>query len=349
MKVLHTILATSLLVLPAVGQGKGYAFDERKPRTKTESLIDRVLPSLVKVHGASGLKTIDPYATGVIVSEQGHILTLDLIMVQKDRTKVVLADGSIHQAQLLPPDDKLGLRLLKIDTSALSKKLVPIKPAKNYPANGTFVVSIGNCFRLAEYSEKLSATFGVVVATASTGLRYRLKDFDYDGKLIITDAANNPGHFGGGLFTITGEWIGLNTRMVESKETNTQISAAIPAVELTAYLERWIKPKGQSTRIIPDKPAVEAKPVYTGIRLFDQGGRRSPPAYIERVRRGSPAHKIGLKPDDLIVRIDKHSIRSCVEYRRALKKFEPGQAIDVTYKRGRKVYKAKLTLEEKKR
>lgn len=317
-----------------------YAFEERKPVTTLEQVIDAHLDSVVKVHGASGLATIDPYASGVVVSDQGHILTLDLVMIQRGKTRVVLADGSIHVAELLPPETKLGVRLLKIDPEFITTPLKPLKIDDAIPANGNFVVSIGNCFRLAEFSEKVSATFGVVTATTRTSLRYMMRDVDYEGDLILTDAPNNPGHFGGALVTLDGRWIGLNTRMVESTETNTQISAAIPTRDVRDYVARWV----DGTMPVATDDDVEKRPVDHGIRLFDSGGRKSPPAYVERVRRGSPAAAIKLKPDDLIVRLDSHSIRSCAEFRRAMSKFEPGQTIEVTYKRGRKVRRANITL-----
>ena len=87
-------LLLALGTATATAQGKPYAFAEREPRTVLEQQIEERLPSLVKVHGASGLRTIIPYAAGVIVSEEGHVLTLDLVMIQRDQTRVVLADGS---------------------------------------------------------------------------------------------------------------------------------------------------------------------------------------------------------------------------------------------------------------
>lgn len=340
----RTVTAAALAVClgsGATAQGEAYAFDERKPETTLESVIDTAMPSVVKVHGASGLATIDPYASGVVVSDQGHILTLDLVMLQRDKTRVVLADGSIHEAKLLPPEVKLGVRLLQIDVSELETPLVPLVPVEDLPANGTFVVSIGNCFRLAEFSEKLSATFGVVTAKARTSLRYNLSDVDYEGELLLTDAPNNPGHFGGALLTLDGKWLGINTRMVESTETNTQISAAIPTRDVRAYLARWVDGKTE-----PEVEEVAKVPGEHGIRLFDEGGRRSPPAYIERVRRRSPAAKAKLRPDDLIVRIGRHSVRSCVEFHKVMGEFGPGEEVEITYKRGAEVHRVTIKLAE---
>lgn len=336
--------------LPA--QGSPYAFAERDARTTLEQAIDARLPSVVKVHGASGLSTIIPYAAGVIVSEQGHVLTLDLVMIQRDQTRVVLADGSVHLAEVLPPDPKLGVRLLKIDPAACRIPLRPLPLADDVPENGAFVFSIGNAFRLAEYSEKLSVTFGMVSATTTTGLRYQLDDIDYAGRLILTDAANNPGHYGGALFTLDGRWVGLNARIVESTETNTLVSAAIPTADLAAYVARWTRPMDPDAAPVAigaDPAAATIVPGHHGIVLFDHGGRRSPPAYVERVERDSPARTAGLRPDDLIVKVGDATVRSCQEFADEMARHAAGATVELTFKRGNAVQRVTLTLQEAKR
>jgi S1-C subfamily serine protease len=320
------------------------AFSERAPKTQVEATIERLLPSVVKVMGASGFSTIVPYAAGVIVSDRGHILTLDQVLVQKGSTRVVLYDGTVLDAQLLPEDPKLGVRLLRVDPEACKGKLAPVWPdeQQEHARAGRFVVSIGNCFRLAEFSEKSSATFGVVVGRASTSLRFRLTDVAYDGELLLTDAANNPGHYGGGLFDLQGRWLGLNARLLESKETNTMLSAAIPARDLLPYLNEHVN------GIARVEAEVERKPVRTGIVLFRQAGRQSPPAYVDRVEKGSPAAALALRPDDLIVRIGEFPSRNCKEFDDTLLKFAPGQKALLTWKRGEKVMQGEIELAEDK-
>jgi serine protease Do len=344
----HVPLPVALLALMLPAQtndfGKSYSFDERKPRTRVEQTIERLLPSIVKVHGASGVRTIEAYGTGLVVSKQGHILTLDQVMIQRERTRVVLYDGSVHTADLLPEEPRLGVKLLKIDPKGVEGGLVPVWPDTGEGPlfrTGTFVVSLGNCFRLAEFSEKVSATFGVVVGTANTALRHRLADVKYEGDLILTDACNNPGHQGGGLFTLDGRWIGLNMRLLDSKETNTMLSAAIPTRDLLPYLDEWVN--GKST---PQVAVEQKKPVATGIVLFDPPGRTSPPAYVDRVLPDSPGAAIGLRPDDLIVRVDDFSIRSCRELADVLARHGPGDTVMLTWKRGNQVMNANLKLAE---
>jgi serine protease Do len=342
---MRTPLAFLLSLAPLAAQtedfGKAYSFEERKPVSRVEQVVDKFLPSLVKVHGASGLATISAYATGIIVSKQGHILTLDQVMIQKDRTRVVLYDGSVHQAELLPEEPQLGVRLLRIDPQLVHGELQPLWPPDEEQARyrtGQFVVSLGNAFRLAEFSEKMSATFGVVVGRANTALRYRMSDVKYDGDLILTDACNNQGHYGGGLFTLDGRWIGLNTRLLDSKETNTMLSAAIPVRDLLPYLEEHVLGKR------PAAAKATREPPWIGAVLFQQAGRTSPPAYVDRVIAGSPAEGLGLRPDDLIVRIDEYSIRSCREFREILAKYGAGEKVKITWKRGTQVNQGELVL-----
>lgn len=344
MRATWIVLATaSVLSAQTADFGKAYSFDERKPKTRVEKTIDKLLPSVVKIHGASGLATIKAYATGLIVSDRGHIITLDQILLQSERTRVVLYDGSVHDAILYPADEKLGVRILKISPEDVDGKLQPLWPPVEEKAKyrtGQFVVSLGNCFRLAEFSEKVSATFGVVCGKANTALRYRMADLKYDNDIILTDACNNPGHYGGGLFTLDGRWIGLNMKLLDSKETNTMLSAAIPSRDLLPYLEE--KVLGKEREIVEDVVV----PVWTGIKLFEQAGRKSPPAYVERVKRKSPGRKLGLRIDDLIVRIDDFSVRSCKELRSVLNKYKPGDTVKVTWKRGTRVMSGDMTLEK---
>ena len=310
------------------------------PTTQLERTIALRQPSVVKVFGASGLQTIRPYAAGVVVSAQGHILTLDQILLQPERTRVVLHDGSVHQATLLPPEPKLGVRLIQIDAAKVDGGLQPLWPERErFDRTGQFVVALGNCFRLAEFEEANSATFGVVVGRANTALRHRLADVAYDGDLILTDAAINPGHEGGGLFSLDGRWLGLNMKSLAAKETNTLLSAAIPVADLLPYLERVVR--GQQA---PEPVAVAKEPAWLGVVLFDKSGRQSPPAYVERVVAGSPAAALGLRADDLIVRIDDFSIRTCREYRDVLARFGAGAKVQLVWKRGQQVQQAEVTL-----
>jgi S1-C subfamily serine protease len=84
--------------------------------------------------------------------------------------------------------------------------------------------------------------------------------------------------------------------------------------------------------------------VWTGVVLFEPAGRQSPPAYVDRVLPDSPAAQLGLRPDDLIVRVDDYSVRSCREFRTVLERYGPGDKVVLTWKRGTQVSRADLVL-----
>ncbi|MEZ5989447.1 MAG: trypsin-like peptidase domain-containing protein [Planctomycetota bacterium] len=321
----------------------------------SDDIAKRLAPvfrSVVKIHGASGLRGVDSYQTGIVISEKGHILTWDHVLLQAATVQVVLEDGSVQTARVVRKWDDLGVAVLRIDTVDDDGKPLPLTPI-DWPMepreleNGTVVYAVSNAFRIAEYDEKLSVVIGVVTGKAHSDLRLDLRNFPYKGEVILIDAPTGPGSQGGGLFSIDGEILGLLCPIAESRETNSQLFMAIPAHVLAPIVAYH---RGDRDRAAELNQALnESKkkaPVYTGIELFDTGRRRSPPAYVDRVRRGSPAAKAGLRSDDMIVRIDDYPIQSIIDFKRVLTLYGPGEKIDITVKRGSQVLKVSLRLEE---
>ncbi len=324
------------------------------PSAEVERRIAPLFKSVVKVFGASGIRGIPSYGTGLIVSDRGHVLTWSHASLLKATCRVVFEDGSVHAYQRRRQDPRLGVTLLE---PAEPGKF--LKPTERWPirpivlpkepvdfAAGTPVLSIGNSFKLAEFSERVSVTFGVIVGKVRSDLRLNLRKFPFQGEVYIVDAPSNPGTHGGGLFTLDGKLVGLLTTLVESGETNTQLSLAVPAYELTAFVAAALGDR-EKARAIVRKARSKPAAVWTGIRLFNTGRKISPPAYIDRVLRNSPAARAKLRPDDLIVRVNEFPVRTCAEFWRALRSFGPGEKVDLTFKRGSSVRKVALTLEAK--
>lgn len=326
------------------------------PSAETQTRLDPLLGSVVKIFGASGLRGIESYSSGLVVSDRGHVLCWDSVSIQQGQTRVVLRDGTVCDARIVRRSEELGVLMLRIDTQDDKGRKYPLRPLKfsttpKHHEPGEFLFTIGNMFKLAEYEERLSTSFGVVVARVRSDLRLNLRKFPFRGEVLIVDAPSNPGMPGAGVFTLDAQLIGMMAPLVESRETNTQLSVVIPAHELAGFVALCTGDRQAARRLLAaQKQRVKKKaPVYTGIDLFETARRRSPPAYIDRVRRGSPAHKARLRPDDLIVRIDQYPIRTCAEFRRALRSYGPGDEIDLTFKRGSKVYKVSLKLEAAKK
>jgi serine protease Do len=281
-------------------------------------------------------------------------MTIDHACLTNNEAKVVLNDGSVHAAKIRSKSTELGVVMLKIDPPMAAGEPRPL-PFLHVPAAtelwpGRVLVSVGNAFRLAEFSEKPSATMGVMVAKVPLNLRFGMQDFAFPGEVIVTDAPNNPGVYGGGLFTLDGHWVGMMGPMVEAKETNTQISLAYPTEKLRLFIAAATGDRSAASELQAAAAAeLEArKPVAHGVLLFDSGLRRSPPAYVDRVEPDSPAAGIGLRTDDLIVRLNEFPVRSCADFHRIIKTMKPGEPVDVTFKRGDEVMKRVMTLVEAK-
>ncbi len=322
------------------------------PKASVEARLDPLFSSVVKINGASGVRGIEGYGTGLVCSKEGHILTWNHIMLQPGQIKVTLRDGSVHEARIVRKQEELGVAMLKIDPRGKESLLEPLSfPEKEgFAPTGTFVFSIGNANKLAEFEERLSVTMGVVVGVVSSDLRLNLRNFPYKGRVYLLDAPSNPGTQGGGVFTQDGRLLGLLAPLVESRETNTQLFLAIPSHALSSFVAWCLGDKKLARRIEEGRRDREAHgKVFHGIVLFDTGRRRSPPAYIDRVLPRSPAREAGLRPDDLIVRIDDFPVRTCAEFRRVLRHYAPGTSVDVTFKRGARVMKVSMKLTEDRR
>jgi S1-C subfamily serine protease len=131
-------------------------------------------------------------------------------------------------------------------------------------------------------------------------------------------------------------------RVVVSNATRTQFNYAVPVETCRAFIERIVNP----TAAAAQASAQPAGNVYHGIKLFKQGYKRSL-AYVEKVARGSPADKAGVRPDDLILTANGKQISALEDFDRVIETARPGQSLELVLERKRQVITATLTLEEK--
>ena len=288
--------------------------------------LDRVIregqKKVVKVYGAETGR-IDGYATGIIVSNDGKILTIQGVFLDGAQVRVVLPNGESHQATISRRDRETQLALLKIpaetpDYFELSKEPVGQK--------GDWTVTLSNAFKVAEKTEPLSVMIGIISLRTSMEARLNRRDVAYRGELVLIDSiSSNPGAGGGAVLTIDGRLVGMIGKIINSSETNTRLNYAVPSSVLLEFVE------GK-----PDTEVVEVQPKQKsdlGIKLFKHGGRGAP-AYIDRVVRGGPAADADLRPDDLIVTINGEKIGTVRQYEEFVEALVPEQEVLIVVKRG---------------
>ena len=305
------------------------------------NLIDQSQPKMAKVIGA-GTGRIDGYATGVIVSPDGLVLTAQGVFLDGAQVKIELADGKSYPATILRRNRTLQLALLKIsptealDCFSLSDSDVGQK--------GDWVIALSNAFKVASKSEPVSAMIGVISLRSSIEARLNQRDVAYKGPLVLIDAiTSNPGASGGAVVTFDGDLVGMVGKLINSSETNTRLNYAVPAAVLKQFVDGTLETQPGT--------ATSAKKVEgngeLGIVLFKMGDR-SDPAYIDRVRRGSPAAKLKLQPDDMIVSLGGMTVSSVKEYQKAEKELTAGETITIIVKRGIEIIRLQITPREKK-
>ena len=324
----RTALTHWLVAALAVTSARGAAAQDQ-PGGPFADAIDTACERVVKVYGGT-LGSEKGYGSGVIVSPDGRIVTTLSLLLEGRSIRVVLADGRRFPARVTRRDPGRQLALLEIDGSDLPSFDVS-SSAHLQPAD--WIISAANPFKVAEGRESVSISIGVLSGRTRLKARIRARDFPYDGPVLLTDViVSSPGAAGGALVDAQGRLVGVIGRAVISRNTNTWVNYALPVEQVAAFLA---DPQA-ATR---DADAGDAEPTSAadlGIRLFDVGGRVRP-AYVERVRPGSPAEKAGIRPGDLIVSADGTSVATCEEFRAALSGLRPGQSVELVAKRGERV------------
>ena len=292
--------------------------------------VDESQPRMVKVYGASAGR-VDGYATGIIVSNEGHILTTRGVFLDGRSVRVVTGDGETHQASVLKRDRVHQIALLQLQVETPKFFELTEEPVA---AKGDWVVAISNAFKVAEKTEAMAATLGVVSLRSTIEARYNKRDVAYMGDVVLIDCiTSNPGAAGGAVVTLDGQLVGMIGRVINSTETNTRLNYAIPSHILKRFLE------GGEDVVAAETESIKGD---LGIKLFKLGGRNNP-AYIDRVVRGGPAAEIGLKPDDMIISIAGETISTVIDYNKAMDSLIADEEILMIVKRGSQLIRFPIT------
>jgi serine protease Do len=278
---------------------------------------------VVKIYGAEIGRT-PGYATGILVSASGDILTSQGAMLGGDNLRVTLCDGVTHPAKVLRRSSSLQAALIKIDANT------PEFFALNDPPqvrSGDWILTVSNAFKVAEGTEPLSVNLGVISLRTALAARRGFSDFPYQGEVFLYDAISaNPGAAGGAVVTVEGRLVGMIGKVIESKSTNTRLNYAVPSDLLARFVA------GEEDAPSSPVPSNNRGPGETGIRLFALGGRKAP-AYVDRIVPNSPAAQAGIKADDLVVTLAGQVVKDAGDFRRIVQSLPAGAQVVVEVKR----------------
>lgn len=283
-----------------------------------ETAAKKAIPAVVSITAD------DKSGSGVIVREDGIIITNHHVIQDGKKIKAVLSDKRIFSARVIGSDPKADIAVLKIN----AKNLQTIEFADSDELQvGEKVIAIGQPFGFDS-----TVTTGIISGKHRDRGPTEYRDF------IQTDASINPGNSGGPLVNLEGKLVGINTFIVSGVRTG-ELGFAIPSNLVGKILDQLLK-YGKVTR------------GYLGVNVMDTvdvneegNGMISDGALINGILKDGAAYKAGLKVGDLILEIDSTIVENSNHLRNVVAWLEPGSNVSVLAKRNESMMEFNVTMD----
>ena len=267
--------------------------------------------------------------SGVIINQQGYILTNHHVVADADEIEAVLSTGQTLEVRVAGTDPDTDLAVLRTEVDGLPA--ITVGDSQNLKV-GDVVLAIGNPFGVGQ-----TVTMGIVSATGRNQLG--INTFE---NFIQTDAAINPGNSGGALINAYGELIGINTAIFSKSGGSQGIGFAIPITlakgVMDQILERghvvrgWLGIAGQNIT-----PALAES-----FNLNEVQG-----VLISGVLEDGPADLAGIEPGDIITRIGSRETSSAQNILEIISTLQPGSRIKVHGWRGKQQLEVEVLISER--
>ena len=267
--------------------------------------------------------------SGVIISEDGYIVTNNHVVANADDVEVTLNDNRTYKAMILGTDPTTDLALLQI-----KDKDLPVLPLVNSDEVkvGEWVLAVGNPFNLTS-----TVTAGIVSAKGRNinilRERFAVESF------IQTDAAINPGNSGGALVNLEGGLVGINTAIASPTGAYSGYGFAIPANIVDKVVEDIIK-----------YGVVQRGVLGVMIRTLDGNLIKEKElevtegVYVDSLLENSAAGSAGIKPGDVILSVDGMEVSQSSALQELIARHRPGDVVTLKILRGNKEKIYKVTL-----
>lgn len=322
-----------------------HAFADSGNRSMFASAIEATQPKIVKIYGAGGLRGLEPYQSGFLISEAGHVLTVWSYVLDTDYITVTLDDGRKFQAELVGADPRFEVAVLKIPGEGLPH--FTFDEAVDLGI-GARVLAFNNLFGVATGDEAASVLHGIVSVKTNLAARRGAFETPYNGPVYVLDAmTNNPGAAGGALTDRSGKLAGLLGKELRNSQNNTWLNYAIPIDQLVQPVEDILSGK-TAPRLSDDssqKPQQPWKLSLLGTVLVPDVLPKTPP-FVDRVIVDSPAARAGIKPDDLILFVNDRIATSCKNVDDELSYIDRIDPVSLVVQRGQQLLTFVIELDE---
>ena len=274
--------------------------------------------------------------SGVIISEDGYIVTNNHVVNNATKLRVTLHDGRAFDAKVIGTDPATDVALIKIDAESL-----PTLPfgSSDELRLGEWVLAIG-------YPMNLQSTITAGIVSAKARQLGAIDGNSGIESFIQTDAAVNPGNSGGALVNTRGELVGINTIIKTSTGSYVGYSFAVPetivrkvVVDLkeSGVVQRAVL--GISYRAV-DQKFIDQEGEHTGIDKI--GG-----IYVASVVEDGAASKAGIRKGDVITKVNGTEVNDSAIFLEQIGKRRPGDNIDIELRRGQKIITTSATLQNR--
>ncbi len=275
---------------------------------------------------------VRPSGSGVVIdAREGWVLTNHHVIQGASRVVVVLKDRRELEARVIGSDAGVDIALLRIPAQNLTQIAVGDSDRLQV---GDFVVAVGNPFGIGQ-----TVTSGIVSALSRGISPEGYEDY------VQTDAAINPGNSGGALLNLSGELIGINTAILGSRGAgggqagNIGIGFAVPSRMALAVVEQ-LKRHGEVRRGRIGLQSADLTPALAQQR----GLAISEGALVEAVDPHSPAALAGVRPGDVVTRINARPVRSMSDLRNQVALIAVGDSLELGLLRGGQSLSARLAV-----
>ncbi|NLX40272.1 MAG: PDZ domain-containing protein [Bacteroidales bacterium] len=259
--------------------------------------------------------------SGVIIREDGYIVTNNHVIAGADQIEVTLENNKSYPAKLVGTDPATDIALLKIEEDSLPAIALG---DSDHLRLGEWVLAIGS-----PYDLRSTITAGIVSAKGRSlpnyDGQYRVESF------IQTDAAVNPGNSGGALINTLGELVGINTSIVSLTGSYAGYAFAVPVNIVKKITEDFIR-YGEVRRALLGISMTDITDSMA--RQFNLESMEG--VYVAEVQPNSAADKGGIKVGDIITEINLNRVRNGAAVQEQMNRLRPGEQAVITIKRGGK-------------
>lgn len=295
-----------------------------------QEIYRQVIPSVVSI--SCSTRTGSTSGTGVVLSENGYLVTNCHVIRDAAQINVLFTDGQTFPAALVGQDETTDLAVLKVEAEGLTPAQFGNSEALQV---GDLAVAIGDPLGTQLRGTMTNGIISAINREVTVGGRTMT--------LIQTNAALNEGNSGGPLLNCYGQVIGINTLKIGDSVSTAGVEGlgfAIPSATVQEIVSQLVQQGYVSGRPTLGIEGISVSVFYQMYYLLPAG------MYIESVEEGSNAEDVGLQEGDILMQVDGVRISGPDDLNTLLYGYQVGDKLSIVFYRGGYQYSATLTVEE---